>query len=114
MPYTMPSSEGMEKEKDRMACSTCWANACPAVDKVSYSANISYIVIWSENNADPASVGKGEGEIDGLDDGNGGNDKLGGGGAIFDLLAQRHLLPTNYTYARQDHRNYHDGVVSLG
>ena len=67
------SSEGTEKEKD-----------CTVRSKALHLVNTSHTATRSENNVDFVLAGKGEGETDGSDDGNGGNDKPGGGGVTPD------------------------------
>ena len=70
------SSEGTEKEKD------CTVRSIRRVN-VRF-VNTSHTATRSENNVDFVLAGKGEGETDGSDDGNGGNDKPGGGGVTPD------------------------------
>ena len=90
------SSEGTEKEKDCTVRSIRRVNVRFVADKALHLVNTShtatrkdeiYIILTSggsENNVDFVLAGKGEGETDGSDDGNGGNDKPGGGGVTPD------------------------------
>ena len=78
------SSEGTEKEKDCTVRSIRRVNVRFVADKALHLVNTSHTATRSENNVDFVLAGKGEGETDGSDDGNGGNDKPGGGGVTPD------------------------------
>ena len=78
------SSEGAEKEKDCTVRSIRRVNVRFVADKALHLVNTSHTATRSENNVDFVLAGKGEGETDGSDDGNGGNDKPGGGGVTPD------------------------------
>ena len=78
------SSEGTEKEKDCTVRSIRRVNVRFVADKALHLVNTSHTATRSENNVDFVLAGKGEGETDGSDDGNGGNDKPGGGSVTPD------------------------------
>ena len=82
-PYTT-LFRSTEKEKDCTVRSIRRVNVRFVADKALHLVNTSHTATRSENNVDFVLAGKGEGETDGSDDGNGGNDKPGGGGVTPD------------------------------
>ena len=78
------TSDGTEVKKDCTVRSIRRVNVRFVADKALHLVNTSHTATRSENNVDFVLAGKGEGETDGSDDGNGGNDKPGGGGVTPD------------------------------